>query len=80
MSRRVDEYQRCNARGYTLGMTTQIAVKLPEETLAAIDRLVHNGDFESRSSAVRAGLQRVIDERARGAIDDAFAAGFALVP
>jgi Arc/MetJ-type ribon-helix-helix transcriptional regulator len=61
-------------------MTTQIAVKLPDELLAAIDRLVENQRFASRSEIVRAGLQRVIADDASHTIDRAFERGFAQHP
>ena len=61
-------------------MTTQIAVKLPDDLLAAIDRLVDNHRFASRSEIVRAGLQRVIADDASQAINHAFARGFAQHP
>ncbi len=61
-------------------MTTQIAVKLPDDLLAAIDRLVDNHRFASRSEIVRAGLQRVIADDASQTIDHAFASGFAQHP
>src|SRR3546814_1659662 len=39
--------------GYARRMTTQIAVKLPDGLVAAIDRLVDEGTFPRRSAAVR---------------------------
>lgn len=61
-------------------MTRQIAVKLPDVVLEAVDRLVATGRFESRSHAVRAGLDLVIDDARRTAIDRAFAEGFGAFP
>ncbi|WP_370327175.1 ribbon-helix-helix domain-containing protein [Euzebya sp.] len=61
-------------------MTSQIAVKLPSATLAAIDDLVRSGRFTSRSQAVRAGLDHVIQEAREREIDQAFADGFRRVP
>lgn len=54
----------------------QIAVKLPDELLEAVDDLVAAGRFSSRSSAVRAGLSIVVSQAERDAIDRAFAEGF----
>ena len=65
---------------YTPGVTTQIAVKLPDDLLAAIDRLVDSHRFASRSEIVRAGLQRVIADSTAETIDRAFARGFAQHP
>jgi len=61
-------------------MTVQIAVKLPDELLAAIDRLVESHRFASRSDIVRAGLQRVIADDAAAIVDRAFVEGFARHP
>lgn len=61
-------------------MSTQIAVKLPEATLAVVDRLVAEGRFDSRSQAVRAGLDRILREARSAELDRAFAAGFARHP
>jgi Arc/MetJ-type ribon-helix-helix transcriptional regulator len=61
-------------------MTTQIAVKLPDSTVLAVDRLVRDGTFASRSAAVRAGLDLVLQHGREEAIDRAFADGFARLP
>lgn len=46
-------------------MTIQIAVKLSDALAGDLDRLVARGDFESRSEAVREGLQTVLATRER---------------
>lgn len=46
--------------GYALRMSTQIAVKLPEELVRALDRLVAGGTFASRSQAVRRGVEALV--------------------
>lgn len=61
-------------------MTTQIAVKLSEELLSALDELVDAGRFESRSGAVRAGLGILIRQAGREEIDRAFTEGFRAHP
>jgi len=61
-------------------MTVQIAVKLPDELLEAVDRLVASDRFASRSEIVRAGLQRMVAENAAQTIDRAFAEGFTRHP
>jgi Arc/MetJ-type ribon-helix-helix transcriptional regulator len=61
-------------------MTVQIAVKLPDELVAAVDRLVDNDRFASRSEAVRAGLQRMVADAAALTIDQAFADGVSAHP
>jgi Arc/MetJ-type ribon-helix-helix transcriptional regulator len=61
-------------------MTTQIAVKLPDDLVAAIDRLVDEGTFPSRSAAVRRALDGLVAASERAAIDQAFTRGFRAVP
>jgi Arc/MetJ-type ribon-helix-helix transcriptional regulator len=61
-------------------MKTQIAIKLPEELVAAVDRLVDEGHYESRSDAVRTGIGMVVRKADRQRVDRAFAQGFARTP
>jgi Arc/MetJ-type ribon-helix-helix transcriptional regulator len=57
-------------------MTTQIAVKIPEEILARIDEMVAKGLLQSRSAAVRQGLETLLVAHKRQALDHAFRDGF----
>jgi Arc/MetJ-type ribon-helix-helix transcriptional regulator len=61
-------------------MTTQIAVKLPDGLVQAVDRMVDAGAFESRSDAVRRALQGVLAEHRNRVIGDAFRHGFTSHP
>lgn len=61
-------------------MTTQIAIKVPDELLDKVDRLVEQGAFESRSQAVRSGLESVVVERRRQEIDQRYRDAFARIP
>lgn len=61
-------------------MTKQIAVKLPDELLETVDRLVDEGLFVSRSAAVRAGLTAITHDRIDETIRHAFARGFRNTP
>ncbi len=61
-------------------MTVQIAVKLPDEMVAAVDRLVAEGAFDSRSSAVRHGVAAVVAASRRDAVDRQYAEGYARLP
>lgn len=54
--------------GYTTGMSRQIAVKLPDNLVDEIDRLVEDGAFDSRSQAIRSGLEAVVAGQRRQAI------------
>lgn len=56
--------------GMLIGMpTTQIAVRVPDELLERIDRLVVGEQVESRADAVRQGLEYVVAVAERHRID-----------
>ena len=69
----------CNASCYAPAMP-QLVTRIDEETAAAIDALVDDGEFASRSDVVRAGILRLIDERRRRAIGHEIVAGYQRVP
>ena len=49
-----------------IGMPSQIALRLPDGKLAELDSLVACGAYRNRAEALRAGLDRVLqDERER---------------
>jgi Arc/MetJ-type ribon-helix-helix transcriptional regulator len=60
--------------------TQQVAVRLPVDLLATVDRLVAAGVYPSRAAAVRAGLETLADAERRRAIDDAVIEGYTRVP
>jgi Arc/MetJ-type ribon-helix-helix transcriptional regulator len=55
---------------------TQIAVKIPDQLLDTVDHLVGEGRFDSRSHAVRAGLEALVRLDREKRTDLAFARGF----
>lgn len=65
---------------YPGGMSTQIAVRLPDEMVAFLDRVVAAGDAPSRAALVASALEREMRRlgaerdahilRAQGAADD----------
>ncbi|MGH9128492.1 MAG: ribbon-helix-helix domain-containing protein [Acidimicrobiales bacterium] len=61
-------------------MTTQIAVKLPDDLIHRVDELVGTGEFPSRSAAVRYGLEAVVRSRARLAVDQRYRQAFDMLP
>ncbi len=61
-------------------MTIQIAVKLPDELVGDLDRLVVRGEFDSRSHAVRAGLEAMMAAHKRAATDLLYEGTFSRVP
>jgi Arc/MetJ-type ribon-helix-helix transcriptional regulator len=44
-------------------MASQIAVRIPDEQLRALDEAIGAGEFDSRSAMVREALQRLLRER-----------------
>lgn len=48
----------CHPKWYRFGMSTQIAVRLPEDMVAFIDDLVRRGEAASRAAAVSRALDR----------------------
>jgi Arc/MetJ-type ribon-helix-helix transcriptional regulator len=61
-------------------MTVRLVTRVPEDVAAAIDDLVREGVFESRSDAVRAGLSVVIDRYRRVALGRAITNGYRRLP
>lgn len=58
----------------------QLVTRVDDETAAAIDALVDEGEFASRSDVVRAGIFRLVDERRRRVIGDEIIAGYERAP
>ena len=61
-------------------MSVQLVTRVPDEVVAAVDELIRDGVFSSRSDAVRAALVAVIDRRRRDAIGAAIAEGYRRIP
>lgn len=59
---------------------TQIAAKLPRDLVRRVDELIAGGVVPSRSWAVRRGLEMVVADARRQAIDRAFREGFERMP
>lgn len=66
-------------RRYPLDMT-QLVTRVPDEIASAIDDLVEAGVFASRSDAVRAGLETVIERERRAAVGRAIVEGYRQTP
>jgi Arc/MetJ-type ribon-helix-helix transcriptional regulator len=66
---------------YTAGMATeQIAVRLPEPLLSGLDDLVTSGAYESRASAVRAGIEAIMKLEHQRQTDQAVVDGYTRHP
>jgi Arc/MetJ-type ribon-helix-helix transcriptional regulator len=61
-------------------MTRQIAVKLPDDLVDELDRLVQGGAFDSRSHAIRTGIEAMVAGQHRQEIDQRFRDGAARLP
>lgn len=59
---------------------TQVVARLDDDLVAAVDELVTQGLFESRSDAIRVALRKVVDERKRRLIGEAIIAGYRRIP
>lgn len=57
-------------------MSQQIAVRLPENTLAEIDNAVASGRWESRAHAVREGIELVLVREREERIAAAYRRGY----
>lgn len=61
-------------------MTVQIAVKLPDDLVASLDRLVEEGVLPNRSVGIRRAVEQLLEAEARRRIDASFTAGFSRCP
>lgn len=61
-------------------MTVQLVTRVPDSVAEAVDHLVDQGVFSSRSDAVRAGLEAVVDRERRDAIGRAIVEGYQRIP
>ncbi|MGI8729437.1 MAG: ribbon-helix-helix domain-containing protein [Solirubrobacteraceae bacterium] len=61
-------------------MTVQLVTRIPDELAGAVDDLVRAGVYASRSEAVRAGLDVVIDRRRRERTGKAIVTGYRRIP
>ena len=58
----------------------QLVTRVDEATAEAIDRLIAEGGFESRSDVVRRGLELLVDTHDRAKIAAAIIRGYTLIP
>ena len=61
-------------------MSVQLVTRIPESVAEAVDDLVRSGVYASRSDAVRAGLEAVVERERREAIGRAIVEGYRRVP
>lgn len=58
----------------------QLVTRVPDPLARAVDGLVEAGVFSSRSDAVRAGLEAVVDRQRREAVGRAIVEGYRRLP
>jgi Arc/MetJ-type ribon-helix-helix transcriptional regulator len=61
-------------------MSTQLAVKLSESMVDEIDRLIRDGRFANRTDAVRAALDRMLEELREEQVTAAIVEGYRRIP
>lgn len=61
-------------------MTVQLVARVSDELVDAIDQLIKEGRFTTRSEAVREGLEVVVDCARRTAIGTAIVDGYLRIP
>ncbi len=61
-------------------MTIQVPVRLTEEDVSALDALIAEGTFKTRSDILRTALAALLHERRERAIEDAYRRGYGKYP
>ena len=61
-------------------MSTQLAIRLPDELLRDLDWLVLRLDYDSRAEAMREALKRLIDQERRRQIDEQYVDAYTRMP
>jgi metal-responsive CopG/Arc/MetJ family transcriptional regulator len=61
-------------------MSTQLAIRLPDELLRDLDWLVLRLDYDSRAEAMREALKRLIDQERRRQIDEQYVEAYTRMP
>ena len=61
-------------------MTVQLVTRVSDAVAEAVDGLVRAGVFSSRSDAVRAGLEAVVERERRAAVGNAIVDGYRRIP
>ena len=63
-----------------MGKRAQVQVRLTKAEAASLDAAIARGTFANRSDALRAGLERLLQEEREREIDKAYAAGYGKHP
>jgi metal-responsive CopG/Arc/MetJ family transcriptional regulator len=61
-------------------MSTQLAIRIPDDLLQDLDWVVHRLKYESRTEAMRDALVKLIDHERRRHIGEEIARGYQQIP
>ena len=61
-------------------MSTQLAIRLPDETLADLDWLVVRCQYSSRTEAMRSAIEAAIKAERRRQIDEQYIEAYTRIP
>lgn len=61
-------------------MSTQLAIRLPDDLVRDLDWVVHRLNYDSRTEAMRDALVRLIDQEKRRKIDEDYVDAYTRMP
>jgi metal-responsive CopG/Arc/MetJ family transcriptional regulator len=61
-------------------VSTQLAIRLPDELIIDLDWVVHRLKYDSRAEAMRDALVRLIDQERRRQIDEQYVEAYTRMP
>lgn len=61
-------------------MTSQLALRIPDELAKELDDLVSRGRFATRTEAVRSAIVGLVERERRAAVGEAIVSGYQRVP
>jgi Arc/MetJ-type ribon-helix-helix transcriptional regulator len=62
--------------GMVVGVSQQIAVRLDDDALAALDQAIASGRYPNRAAAIRAALEQLLREERELEIEEAYRRGY----
>jgi metal-responsive CopG/Arc/MetJ family transcriptional regulator len=61
-------------------MSTQLAIRLPDELVKDLDWVIHRLNYDSRAEAMRDALVKLIDQERRRQIDEQYVEAYTRMP
>ena len=65
---------------YAQRMSEQMAVRMPDELAAAVDRLVRSGRFPTKANVVRVAVEALVESERRREVGERIADGYRRLP